>query len=495
MGVNDPNYRYATQTWEADGVRIDYDIAFDGGYIRQSDVVAFSVLVDEDTGLTTDRQVHTLVFLSEEIDPVTEWKTAQVRISPAVADGRRVVIFRSTEKSAALVNYTAGSILTEKNLDLANDQSVFGIAEIMDGLNAAQISIDQQVQEVIDMNVLIQEIYEQVLILLASGGIVSVQPQVFAFNGDGVETDFPLVGADVSDSGFYDTYVGGEGVEPDTDFTIITDGDPLNTIIRFTVPPGNLVRCFSVLRGFARPYTGPAPLTTLQIPIVTFAGTDLTLDRTSHEFSIISCTSASDVELTIDALINDPDVDFRDGSYFSVEQTGDGFVEVVKPDGPAIKVPVGYLVRPRGKYSMITLTCEDADTNTWVASGDLAVDGATIGLDLDGSMVKEPVNVLTPASGVVNIDCSLGSYFTLAPTANVTSITFSNLPAAGKAQTIMVLFTQDSTPRTVAFPSTFDWAGGTVPAVSTASGAKDVLAITTFNQGGAWMASLSKAHS
>jgi hypothetical protein len=103
------------------------------------------------------------------------------------------------------------------------------------------------------------------------------------------------------------------------------------------------------------------------------------------------------------------------------------------------------------------------------------------------------VSALTPASGVVNINCALGDYFTLAPTANITSITFSNLPASGKAQTIMVRFTQDTTARTVAWPASFKWAGGSSGAVSTGSGEIDIIALTTFNQGTTWLATIAKA--
>jgi hypothetical protein len=110
-----------------------------------------------------------------------------------------------------------------------------------------------------------------------------------------------------------------------------------------------------------------------------------------------------------------------------------------------------------------------------------------------GAPDRSAVSVLTPASGVVNIDCSLGDYFTLAPTANVTSITFSNLPAAGKAMSLMVRFTQDTTARTVAWPASFKWAGAVAGSVSTGSGAKDLIAITTHDQGTTWLATISKA--
>lgn len=95
-------------------------------------------------------------------------------------------------------------------------------------------------------------------------------------------------------------------------------------------------------------------------------------------------------------------------------------------------------------------------------------------------------------SGGITIDHEAGDYFTLALSGNVTSISFSNLPGSGKAATILVQITQDSTPRTVTWPSSFKWAGGSPEAVSTGSGAVDFLAITTFDNGTTWRATLSK---
>lgn len=104
------------------------------------------------------------------------------------------------------------------------------------------------------------------------------------------------------------------------------------------------------------------------------------------------------------------------------------------------------------------------------------------------------VNALSIASGVVAIDCALGDYFPLAATAAMTSFTFSNLPASGKAQTIMLRITQDATGSRVAtWPSSFKWAGGTAGVLSTAANSVDVLALTTFDQGTTWNATLAKA--
>lgn len=110
-----------------------------------------------------------------------------------------------------------------------------------------------------------------------------------------------------------------------------------------------------------------------------------------------------------------------------------------------------------------------------------------------GGTDRSTVTAVTPSAGTATFDYSLGDYFTLAPTANVTTLAFSNLPGSGHGASLMIRFTQDSSPRTVAWPASFKWAGGVVPAVSTGSGAVDVLAITTFDNGTTWRATLAKA--
>ena len=122
-----------------------------------------------------------------------------------------------------------------------------------------------------------------------------------------------------------------------------------------------------------------------------------------------------------------------------------------------------------------------------------SVNGATGAVVLGGESIAEPVNALA-TSGAIAIDCALGDYFTLAAAGNMTSFTFSNLPASGKAQTIMIRITQDATGSRVAtWPSSFKWAGGSAGVLSTGANSVDMLAITTFNQGTTWNATLAKA--
>lgn len=104
----------------------------------------------------------------------------------------------------------------------------------------------------------------------------------------------------------------------------------------------------------------------------------------------------------------------------------------------------------------------------------------------------QKVTTLTSSAGVVNIDLSLGKYFTLTLTENITSITFSNAPGAGFGDSIMLRITQHaSAAKTVTWPASFRWEGS-APVVSTTLSAVDLLALTTLDNGTKWDATLSK---
>lgn len=119
------------------------------------------------------------------------------------------------------------------------------------------------------------------------------------------------------------------------------------------------------------------------------------------------------------------------------------------------------------------------DGGVWAAAGGGASDRSTV--------------TALATSGSVPINVALGDYFTLDLAGNVSGLTFSNLPGAGKGASLMIRITQDATARTVAWPASFKWAAGIAGAVSTGSGAVDILAITTFDNGTTWDATLGKA--
>ena len=102
-------------------------------------------------------------------------------------------------------------------------------------------------------------------------------------------------------------------------------------------------------------------------------------------------------------------------------------------------------------------------------------------------------NVVTAlgTSGTVTVDCSLGDYFTITPTAAVTGWSFTNVPTAC---CITIMLTQGVTGYAVTMP-TATWAGGTAGTFSTAASKKDELSLMTVNAGGTWHAALAKDRS
>lgn len=109
-------------------------------------------------------------------------------------------------------------------------------------------------------------------------------------------------------------------------------------------------------------------------------------------------------------------------------------------------------------------------------------------LALEGAL-GGPVNALSIAAGVVNIDLAGGTRedFTLALTSNVTSLTFSNLPAAGRRAQIEIQIKQDATGgRTLALPASFKPLGGSDTAIASAANAVTVLSAKTWDQGATW---------
>lgn len=112
---------YATNRFAGDGVTTQYEINFTDQYIDRAHVKAYRV--DNDT------HVRTPVPITPE-----QWINATTigGFDPTPTN-QTLVIYRDTPK-AALVDFSAGSRLTEHSLDLATRQGLFVAAEVHDAL-------------------------------------------------------------------------------------------------------------------------------------------------------------------------------------------------------------------------------------------------------------------------------------------------------------------------------------------------------------------------
>ena len=126
-----------------------------------------------------------------------------------------------------------------------------------------------------------------------------------------------------------------------------------------------------------------------------------------------------------------------------------------------------------------------ADKKIYVRSGASIVEVANAVSVPSGNTV---VTALTSASGVLNINCALGDMFTLLLSENITSITFTNLPASGYGTVKSVSIQQPASggPYAFAKPSSFKAITGSDTAIQTAASARTDLMIKTYDQGTRW---------
>ena len=84
----------------------------------------------------------------------------------------------------------------------------------------------------------------------------------------------------------------------------------------------------------------------------------------------------------------------------------------------------------------------------------------------------------------VTLDISQGSVFTITLAHNISTFTWSNPATSGDVSAFVLKVTQDGTgSRTIAFPASVDFAGGTAPTLSTGANDVDVFVFFTVDAG------------
>lgn len=81
------------------------------------------------------------------------------------------------------------------------------------------------------------------------------------------------------------------------------------------------------------------------------------------------------------------------------------------------------------------------------------------------------------AAATTNIDLSLGLSVTLNQDVNITTLTFSNVPAGSFILSIRRVKDNTATARTITWPASVKWPGGTAPTLSSTANAIDEIAL------------------
>ena len=102
-------------------------------------------------------------------------------------------------------------------------------------------------------------------------------------------------------------------------------------------------------------------------------------------------------------------------------------------------------------------------------------------VSFDNGTIEESTAV-TSSSNAATVNLRDGNVFTHTLSENVT-YTFSNPAASGRASAFIFKVTQDSTARTITWPTSVDWAAATAPTITSTSGGVDVFAFLTVDGG------------
>lgn len=115
---------------------------------------------------------------------------------------------------------------------------------------------------------------------------------------------------------------------------------------------------------------------------------------------------------------------------------------------------------------------------TWVST----VSGLTI------TGLKETKTAPAISSGTLTLNCSLGNVFAVSLNANITTLSFTNVPASGTAFGLTLMLTADGTARTITWGSAVKWSGGTAPTLTSTNAKVDVFVLVTHDGGTTWYA-------
>jgi hypothetical protein len=78
--------------------------------------------------------------------------------------------------------------------------------------------------------------------------------------------------------------------------------------------------------------------------------------------------------------------------------------------------------------------------------------------------------------------------FNVSLNANITTLTIQNIASSGTVSSFVLSLMADGTARTVAWPASFKWPGGTAPTITSTNGKVDVITAFTTDAGTNWYA-------
>lgn len=163
---------------------------------------------------------------------------------------------------------------------------------------------------------------------------------------------------------------------------------------------------------------------------------------------------------------------------FYCESSNAHYVEVKSPPHSSYSGNVNFTLPPTNGTAGQFLKVDGSGVTSWASGVTIDANGV---VKFDNG-IQEESTAVTSSSNAATLNLQDGTVFTHTLTENVT-YTFSNPAASGYASGFTLKVTQDSSARTITWPGSVDWAGGTAPTLSTGSGDVDVFCFLTTDGG------------
>lgn len=191
---------------------------------------------------------------------------------------------------------------------------------------------------------------------------------------------------------------------------------------------------------------------------------------------------------------SDPTIEFKSGATsgdpITLNVTDDGTTSSLSFEGSAgqlfsISNDLTGTIFAVADGSGIPIIEADAD-------GDIRL--AEFGGTLEyGGPFREKVVTTTISASTANIDASAASIYDITLAAS-TTITFTNSPVSGKAQTLLLILRQDGTGSRTCAVTNAKYTDGVAPVLSTGANDIDVLSFFTVDGGSNWFGSFVMAN-
>lgn len=102
--------------------------------------------------------------------------------------------------------------------------------------------------------------------------------------------------------------------------------------------------------------------------------------------------------------------------------------------------------------------------------------------------LRETQTAPSISAGALTLNCALGNVFVVALTADITTLSFASVPAAGTAFGLTLELVADGTQRAITWGSAVKWPDGYAPTPTATTGKVDRVVLTTHDGGATWYA-------